>query len=117
MSPDYVFSRCVTATSLRPDIVIFSQLSKRVILVELTSPCEENMEEWHGKKLEKYSCLLNKIKEKGWFVELFAVEIGARGYCSSSVISCLKRLGFSTKRSNQVAKSLSSVALQASFVI
>jgi len=44
-----------------------SDLLPVTLLVELTSPCEENMDEWHGIKLEKCSCLLNKIKEKGWF--------------------------------------------------
>lgn len=102
---------------IRPNIVIFSKLAKKVILIELTCPCKENMVEWHSIKLDKYSGLANKIKKKGWQCELFAVEVGARGYCSSSVISCLKRLGFSGKHSSQVAKSLSSVSLQASFAI
>jgi len=57
--------------------------------VELTSPCEE-VQEWHNKKLGK--CLLTKIKEKGWQANLFAVEVGAKGYCSSSVVTCLKKL-------------------------
>jgi len=75
------------------------------------------MDEWHTTKLGKYTPLVNKIEEKGWHAELFAVEVGARGYCSSSVTSCLRRHGFPTKSSNRIAKVLSSVAIHASFVI
>ena len=37
------------------------------------------MESWHGTKINKYSALKTIIESKGWCVELFAVEVGARG--------------------------------------
>ena len=40
----YNFSLHITYTELRPDITIYSNLAKKVILIELTCPCEENME-------------------------------------------------------------------------
>ena len=40
----YIFPGHIALTSLRPDIVIFSNSLKRVILIELTCPWEENME-------------------------------------------------------------------------
>ena len=46
----YIFPGHIALTSLRPDIVIFSNSLKRVILIELTCPCEENMESWHSIK-------------------------------------------------------------------
>ena len=93
----YLFPVHIAMSALRPDIVLFSNLLKRVVIVELTCPCEENMETWHTSKLQKYSCLVNTIKCNGWCVDLFAVEVGARGYCSRSLTSCLKRLGFPNK--------------------
>ena len=54
----YIFPGHIALTSLRPDIVIFSNSLKRVILIELTCPCEENMESWHSIKLTKYSALV-----------------------------------------------------------
>ena len=55
------------------------------------------MESWHGTKINKYSALKTIIESKGWCVELFAVEVGARGYCSRSVLCCFKKLGFNNK--------------------
>ena len=56
------------------------------------------MESWHSTKINKYLALKTTIESNGWSVELFAVEVGARGYCSKSVLCCLKKLGLSSTR-------------------
>ena len=66
----YIFPGHIALTSLRPDIVIFSNSLKRVILIELTCPCEENMESWHSIKLTKCSALVESILLNGWCVHL-----------------------------------------------
>ena len=38
-------------TELRSDITIFSNKLKRVIVIELKCPCEENVEAWHNIKV------------------------------------------------------------------
>ena len=43
----------IAFTELRPDITVFSNKLIRVILVELTCPCEENMEDWQYTKVSK----------------------------------------------------------------
>ena len=63
----FSFPTQIAFTELRPDINIFSKKLKRVILIELTCPCEENMP------------LESVIENNGWNVDLFAVEVGARG--------------------------------------
>ena len=72
-------------TELRPDITIFSNKLKTVILIELSGPCEENMEAWHNAKINKYMPLKSAIENNGWSVDLFTVDVGAREYCSRSV--------------------------------
>ena len=74
-------------------ITIFSNKLNRVILIELTCPCQENIEAWHKTKVNKYLSLKSVIENIGWTVYLLAVEFGTRGYCSSLVFSCLKSLG------------------------
>ena len=54
---NYVFPGHIAISALRPDIVLFSNALKRAILIELTCPCEENMESWHSDKLIRYSGL------------------------------------------------------------
>ena len=73
-------------TQLRHDIEIFSNVLRKVILIELICPCEENMESWHSTKINKYLALKATIESNGWSVEIFAVEVGARGYCSKSAV-------------------------------
>ena len=52
------------------------------------------MESWHGTKIRKYLALKTTIESNGLPVELFAVEVGAREYCSKFALRCLKKLGF-----------------------
>ena len=42
------------------------------------------------------------IRENGWRHHLFAIEVGARGYCAYNVRSCFRRLGLNTKESKVV---------------
>ena len=79
LSDGYMFPGHIAVSALRPDIVIYSNTLKRVIIVELTCPCEENMESWHSTKLLKYSGLASVISCNGWYCDLFTIEVGARG--------------------------------------
>ena len=63
-----------------------------MVFVELTCPCEENMVLWHDTKLMKYEALKSSIVLSDWQVDIFAVEVGARGYCSKSMLTCLRTL-------------------------
>jgi len=49
-----VFPTYIYATSQRPDIVIVSNNTRTVILVELTSPSEENIQQRNSDKRKKY---------------------------------------------------------------
>ena len=113
----YCFPLFIAPTGLRPDIVIFSRKYKIVIIVELTSPCEENFIFWNGKKLGKYEPLRSSCVAKGWKTFLFAVEVGARGYCSNSLSRAFYQLGFSCKQTRELSKECSMVALKTSFAI
>ena len=104
-------------TRLRLDLILYSQSSKTCVILELTCCCEENIDQWHSKKFAKYDTLCEAIKLNGWKVHLFPVEVGARGYCGSSVKSCLLRLGLSGKLLKSSMKSLSLASMKASFHI
>ena len=75
------------------------------------------MSYWNATKSDKYRCLVNTIHANGWIVDFFAVEVGARGYCSASVSKCLRNLGFGNKNSLSLAKVLSRTSMEASFCI
>ena len=113
----FSFPPHIAFTELRPDITIFSNKLKRVILIELTCPCEENMEAWHNAKVNKYLPLKSVIENNGWSVDLFAVEVGARGYCSRSVLCCFKSLGLRNRTINTTIKQISKRSMECSFCI
>ena len=82
LNSNYCFPVHIAFTQLRPDITIFSNSLGKVILIELTCPCEENVESWHSTKINKHLPLKTIIESNGWCVELFAVKVGARVYYS-----------------------------------
>ena len=112
-----VFPNHIVVTKLRPDIVVFSNKSRAVILIELTCPREENFEDSHARKLDSYAELQLLCKRNGWKPHLFAVEVGARGYAAKSLGYCLRRLGLTNRDSRGVGQRAADAALRSSFRI
>ena len=75
------------------------------------------MEAWHGTKINKYLALKTMIESKGWCMELLAVEVGARGYWSKSVLYYFKKLDFNNKRIRNTIKKLRKSSMECSFCI
>ena len=113
-----IFPPHIASSAERPDIVLYSDLLKRTILVELTSPCEENFTNRNTQKRCKYHArLVPAIRRNGWAASVYAVEVGARGYCASSLKSCLFALGMKHKRVKRICDRLSLTSLKCSFHI
>ena len=107
----------LAVTTLRPDLIIYSVQTRVVIIIELTSPCEENFEDRHKQKVDKYFALCEAIRFNKWTVHFHAIEVGARGYCASNVRSCLRKLGFSNKACKSLLRTVSITAIKSSFAI
>ena len=54
LNSNYCFPVYIAFTQLRNTITIFSNSLRKVILLELTCSCEENMESWHGAKIKNH---------------------------------------------------------------
>ena len=113
----FSFPPHIAFTELGPDITIFSNKLKKVILIELTCLCEENMEAWNNAKINKYMQRKSVTENNGWIVDLFAVEAGARGYCSQSVLCCFKSLGLKNRTINTTINQISKCSMECSFCI
>ena len=96
----------VVPTTLRPDIVIWSEGEKAIILIELTVPWETRCDEAHERKSAKYAHLIEECKEKGWKSWLFPVEIGTRGFPAQSLWKLLTALGMGGKDMKNSGQSL-----------
>ncbi|KAL0172855.1 hypothetical protein M9458_033166, partial [Cirrhinus mrigala] len=73
------FPEEIAHTSLRPDIVLWSRGTNQVVLIELTVPWEERLEEAHERKLKKYQSLILESQQNGWKAWNLPVEVGCRG--------------------------------------
>ena len=67
-------------TAERPDIVVWSDSSKQVILIELTCGDESNFSDQVERKENRYNReLVPGINNSDWTAKLLTVEIGCRG--------------------------------------
>ena len=110
------FPPTILATSRRPDIVLWSEMSRVVLLIELTCPAEEGMGAAQLRKETKYSELLDNINATNvWKASLWTLEIGARGLVGLSSHKTFVRLGFASLQVRALCKRLSSVAARTLF--
>ena len=83
----------ITQTRLRPDIILVSEATKQLLLLELTVPWEERMEEAQERKREKYQELVEDCRRNGWRTRCMPVEVGSRGFASHSLSKAYGALG------------------------
>ena len=112
-----IFPPHIAQTSLRPDIVIHSNKTRQVVLIELTVPTEDNIIDWHTKKEEKYSKLLDDIAVNKWSGHVYGIEVGSRGYVARSVVFALKKLGMENSSIKSIRRNLSLICLRSSYLI
>ena len=62
---NFIFPTEIALTTKRPDIVIWSVKAKKVFVIELTVPFEENFNWAHQRKLEKYEDLREQWVRNG----------------------------------------------------
>ena len=81
----FSFPHHIAVTRQRPDMVLWCDDEKKVLLVELTVPWEGNMEWAHERKLARYVELEKDCRARGWSARTYAVEVGCRGFVGRSV--------------------------------
>ena len=101
----------IIQTEKRLDIVAWSDSKKSAFLIELTVPWEENREEAHDGKKNRYKTLRADCMEKGCICYVIPIEVGCRDFLGHSVISFLSKIGI-TGRSLKVASNRLQAAVQ-----
>ena len=107
------FPHHIVHTQERPDIVIWSNTVKRVIIVELTVPWE-NMEEAFERKKLWYENLRMECEDKGWACQVMAIEVGCRGFIGRTTTSYLTRLGLANRARRRATQQLQTAVERAS---
>ena len=73
------FPQQVAVTQSRPDIVLWSAASRQVVMLELTVPWEERVEEANERKRLKYQQLVEDCQSNRYKTWCLPVEVGCRG--------------------------------------
>ncbi|XP_062872774.1 uncharacterized protein LOC134334411 [Trichomycterus rosablanca] len=108
------FPEHILATALRPDVVLTSESTKQVVLVELTVPWEDRVEEANERKRAKYSELVAECRSKGWKARCEPVEVGCRGFAGQSLPRTLKLLGVKGQLCRKAIRNIIEAAEKAS---
>ena len=107
---------CITAQ--KPDIVIIDKKQKILHIFELTVPFEQNIEQRHFEKANKYAHFETDCTDYNCTVTAF--EVGSRGYISTRNHSAIYTLHKFTKpgiKLTKFKKNISSLALYSSYHI
>ena len=104
----------VAPTDLRPDLILVSSSTKRMGVMELTVPNEDRVEVANELKRRKYATLQVEGKKRGWTVEIWAVEVGCRGFPASSMAKFLKDIGISGEKRRGILRKVGEAAERSS---
>lgn len=108
------FPENIVETTLRPDIVLLSNTSKQVVMLELTVPWEERIEEASERKREKYADLVEECRGRGWRARCLPIEVGVRGFAGKSLCKAFSLLGITGARKRKAIGASSEAAERAS---
>lgn len=108
------FPENIAVTTLRPDIVLVSEITRQVVLLELTVPWEDRMEEAFERKRAKYEELADECRSRGWRTRCNPIEVGCRGFVGQSLIRALKMLGVKGLHIRKAIKNITDAAEKAS---
>jgi hypothetical protein len=112
-----VFPSIMAASALRPDVLLWSEWKKVVVMLELTVPWETNMERAFVRKSGRYEQLATDARENGWRVGVYPVEVGVLGFVGNRMWNMLKAVGLSKKDCLAVKKQMEDVAARCSYDI
>ena len=104
----------IVETDLRPDMLLISDSTKRMGVVELTVPSEDRVEVAGELKKNKYAVLQQEGKKQGWGVQIWAVEVGCRGFPAASMATLLRDVGVTGGERKRKLRKLGETAERAS---
>jgi hypothetical protein len=85
----YTFPSHIATTEERPDLVLWSDKSRTVTLLELTILFEDNFADAHQWKSNRYHDLLQLCRRNKFSAKLHTIQVGSRGIIDLDSVSCL----------------------------
>ena len=107
----------IVKTNLRPDIIMYSNSTKQVLMVELTVPWEERIGLANELKRNNYEDLRRECEMNSWRCQVWPVEIGVRGFPGRSLGALMKEIGVVGAERKRMIDEISAAAEDGSRVI
>jgi len=110
----------ILITPVKPDIVLISKDSKDIVVIKLTSPSEPRIGISRAGKSSKYAATVQDLKDLGYEVKLFTIEVSARGILSKEnreSVKMITKLSRDGTNFQKVCKNLSKIAVISSYFI
>lgn len=112
------FPQHIYNTAERPDIVVWSDSSKLVILIELTCGDESNFTDQVERKEKRYNReLVPGINSGEWKAKLFTVEFGCRGLWHHTAPALFNYFGLDKRTKKKVLQEAALTSLKCSYAI
>ena len=108
------FPQHIVRSTLRPDIVLVSESTKNIVIMELTVPWEDRLGEAHERKRTKYEQLIIDCRAQGWKAKCMPIEVGSRGFVGHSLHKALSALGITGVERSRAIKNTTEAAEKAS---
>lgn len=103
----------ITSTRLRPDMIIVSDSTKQLIILELTVPWEERRDGANERKRAKYQEPVEECRRQGWKTICEPLEVGCRGFAGRSLCRVFTRLGLVGEAKRKAIRSTTEAAEKA----
>lgn len=93
VSQQLIIPPYIATSTLRLEMVLWSNNLHAVYFIELTIPWEDATDEAFERKMVRYVDLKAEAEQRGWRAEVHPVELGCQGFIATSTVNLLKELG------------------------
>ena len=109
---NYLFPPTAASTDLRPDLVVWSDSQRVLVLAELTVCFETNFVDASRRKSDKYRDLMETCTASGYTTQTITLEVGSRGFVNHGGFKHLLRFfGFTKQEMLTVLRAVSREAI------
>ncbi|RXN04565.1 reverse transcriptase [Labeo rohita] len=103
----------IVRTTMRPDIILVSESTNNIIIMELTVPWGDRLGEAHERKMTKYEHLVADCRAQGWKASCMPIEVGCRGFVGRSLHKAFTALGIAGTTRSRAIKNTTDAAEKA----
>ena len=96
----------IANTSLRPDMILLSEHTRQIAIIELTVPSEDRIGISAELKRTKYTALEELSRRNRWVPRTWTVEVGSRGFAAGSVAKLLSDFGYAGREKKSILKKI-----------